>query len=97
MSRVTVRRRFDASAEALFDAWVEPASLAAWMHPGQIVRYRLIERPQRLVFTWRSPDMPGDSLVSVEFHPGPGATEVVVTHEIFDISQPCSRESTRGQ
>ena len=37
-----VRRRFDASAEALFDAWVEPASLAAWMHPGQIVRYRLI-------------------------------------------------------
>jgi len=78
-----VRRQFEASAETLFDAWVEPASLAAWMHPGQIVRYRLIERPQRLVFTWRSPDMPGESLVSVEFHAGPDATEVVVTQEML--------------
>jgi uncharacterized protein YndB with AHSA1/START domain len=111
--KVTVRRRIEASAEKLFDAWLEPASLAAWMHPGgvacstakvdareggafQILThapegatllhsgiYRVIDRPQRLVFTWISPaSRQTESLVSVEFRPGRRATEVVVTHEL---------------
>jgi aminoglycoside 6'-N-acetyltransferase len=108
--KVTVRRRIEASAEKLFDAWLEPASLAAWMHPGgvacstakvdareggafQILThapegatllhsgiYRVIERPQRLVFTWLSPaSRESESLVSVEFRERRRATEVVVT------------------
>lgn len=38
VSRVTVRREIDASADELFDAWLDPASLAAWMRPGDIMR-----------------------------------------------------------
>ncbi len=36
--KVTVRREIEASAEELFDAWLDPASLAAWMRPGDIRR-----------------------------------------------------------
>ena len=36
--RVTVRREINASADDLFDAWLDPASLAVWMCPGDIVR-----------------------------------------------------------
>ena len=36
--RVTVRRAIDASADELFDAWLDPASLALWMRPGDITR-----------------------------------------------------------
>lgn len=35
---VTVRRWIDASAEELFDAWLDPASLAEWMVPRRIDR-----------------------------------------------------------
>lgn len=35
---VVVRRTIAASAEALFDAWLEPAALAIWMRPSA-VRY----------------------------------------------------------
>jgi uncharacterized protein YndB with AHSA1/START domain len=31
MTAVTVRRRIPASADRLFDAWLDPASLAVWM------------------------------------------------------------------
>jgi len=31
MTAVTVRRRIAASADRLFDAWLDPASLAVWM------------------------------------------------------------------
>lgn len=31
---LTVRRSIAASAEELFDAWLDPASLAVWMRPG---------------------------------------------------------------
>ena len=43
MTAVTVSRRIAASAERLFDAWLDPASLAVWMRrddtgePSQIV------------------------------------------------------------
>jgi uncharacterized protein YndB with AHSA1/START domain len=35
---VTVRRKYEATAEELFDAWLDPQSLAAWMRPGGIER-----------------------------------------------------------
>ncbi|CAG0993460.1 hypothetical protein BURK1_02396 [Burkholderiales bacterium] len=109
--RVVVRREIAASAEAIFDAWLDPKALAVWMRPGtaapttatvdarvggryEIVMhtasgpvahrgaYTLVDRPRRLAFTWNSPHA-GDrnSLVTVDFLPRAGATEVVVTHE----------------
>lgn len=106
-----VRREIRASAEELFDAWLDAESLAVWMKPGDTERatvsvdprvggqfeivmhtpkgpvphrgaYREIERPRRLVFTWNSP-YAGEhgSLVTVEFRPAGGATEIVLTHE----------------
>lgn len=36
--QVTVRRVIKASADELFDAWLDPASLAVWMRPGDITR-----------------------------------------------------------
>ena len=35
---LTVRREIAASAEELFDAWLDPASLAVWMRPGDTQR-----------------------------------------------------------
>ncbi len=35
---VVVRRVIEASAEDLFDAWLDPASLAVWMRPTGIAR-----------------------------------------------------------
>lgn len=108
---LTVRRTIAASAEELFDAWLDPESLAVWMRPGptknttvrvdarvggefEIVMhtpggsiphtgtYREIARPRRLVFTWNSEHAHHiDSLVTVEFRPTRGATEIVLTHE----------------
>ena len=44
--------------------------------------YREISRPRRLVFTWNSPYAgETDSLVTVDFRPTKGATEIVITHE----------------
>lgn len=44
--------------------------------------YQVIDRPRRLVFTWNSPFAgQTDSLVTVEFRPKRGATEIVLTHE----------------
>jgi uncharacterized protein YndB with AHSA1/START domain len=48
-------------------------------HRGE---YRAIERPRRLAFTWESPHTGGRaSLVTVDFVPRDGRTEVVITHE----------------
>ncbi len=38
LPRVTVRREIAASAEELFDAWLDPASIAVWMRPPGIAR-----------------------------------------------------------
>jgi uncharacterized protein YndB with AHSA1/START domain len=108
---VVVRRTIAASAEDLFDAFLDPESLAEWMRPGTIHRseartdprvggayevimhadsgrivhagvYRLIDRPRRLVFTWRSPHTgPDDTVVTVDFVKIGKSTEVIVTHE----------------
>ncbi len=109
--KVIVRREIAASAQELFDAWLDPASLAVWMRPSDTKRstvkvdprvggnfeivmhtpggavphtgtYKEIDRPRRLVFTWNSPyALNNDSLVTVEFRPSRGATEIVLTHE----------------
>jgi uncharacterized protein YndB with AHSA1/START domain len=109
--KVVVRREIAAPAQELFDAWLDPASLAVWMRPGDTLRsaikvdprvggnfeivmhtpggavphtgtYKEIDRPRRLVFTWNSPyALNNDSLVTVEFRPSRGATEIVLTHE----------------
>jgi uncharacterized protein YndB with AHSA1/START domain len=108
---VVVRRTIPASPEVLFDAWLDPISLATWMRPGQIrdtrarvdarvggeyeitLRgdsnpivhagvYQVIDRPRRLVFTWRSaPTENRDTLVTVDFRPVDTSTEIIVTHE----------------
>ena len=38
LPKVTVRREIEAPADELFDAWLDPASLAEWMRPGDISR-----------------------------------------------------------
>ena len=46
--------------------------------------YHAIERPQKLVFTWRcdSPEMDiGDSLVTINFQTHSSGTEVILTHD----------------
>jgi uncharacterized protein YndB with AHSA1/START domain len=45
--------------------------------------YRVIEPPQRLVYTWRWEDKPsaGDSVVTIEFHDRGRSTEVVLRHD----------------
>ena len=110
---ITVKRRIAAPAQQLFDAWLNPASLAEWMRPCssgamkstikvdareggafEIVMhvasgpvrhtgvYQTIDAPRRLVFTWNSIHAGNnDSLVTVDFLPDGGATEVVITHE----------------
>jgi uncharacterized protein YndB with AHSA1/START domain len=108
---VSVRREIAASAEELFDAWLDADSLAQWMRPMGIPRttakvdarvggafevvmhgtdgdirhtghYRTIDRPHRLSFTWYSPaTQQRETVVTVEFRPARGKTEVVVTHE----------------
>lgn len=50
-------------------------------HRGE---YRLIERPNKLVFTWESAFSAPGSLVSIEFHKiDPSNTEVKLSHRAF--------------
>jgi len=47
--------------------------------------YRVVEPPKKLVYTWRwenEPDAP-ETLVTVEFFERGGATDLVLTHELF--------------
>jgi len=44
--------------------------------------FESIEAPHKLVYTWRVEPNPGQlELVTVQFEPRDGATEVIVTHE----------------
>src|ERR1700752_2071257 len=44
--------------------------------------YKIVDRPNRLAFTWFSPAAPDhESLVTLEFLPVGPATEVTLTHE----------------
>lgn len=109
--KIVIRRTIAATVDELFDAWLDPESLAQWMHPGTTVRstaivdarvggtfevvmpresgpfrhygeYRVIERNRKLVFTWYShATHDTETLVTVEFHPVSGGTEIVLTHE----------------
>jgi uncharacterized protein YndB with AHSA1/START domain len=48
-------------------------------------KYRAVQPPEKLVFTWRweaEPEL-GETLVTVEFLDRGGSTEVVLTHELF--------------
>lgn len=44
--------------------------------------YRVVERPSKLVYTWKWEESPmGDSVVTVEFHDRGKETEVILRHE----------------
>ena len=44
--------------------------------------YRVVERPSKLVYTWKWEESPmGDSIVTVEFHERGKETEVILRHE----------------
>lgn len=46
--------------------------------------YREVQRPSRLVYTWRWEDGDGsETLVTVEFHDKGSSTDVILTHEGF--------------
>jgi uncharacterized protein YndB with AHSA1/START domain len=96
-------------AERVWQAFTDPAALAAWFWPvraattveidlrvggryriagpgfGMAVsgRYRAIEPPHRLVFTWRWDGEPAETLVTLELVAEPGATRLTVRHEAF--------------
>jgi uncharacterized protein YndB with AHSA1/START domain len=109
---VQVSRRFDASAERVFDAWLDPATAGKWLfatEKGQMVRveidqrvggsfsivdrrdgedvehtgeYLEIDRPRRLVFTFRVPKYSQVSTrVSIDIVPLASGCELTLTHE----------------
>lgn len=43
--------------------------------------YEVVDRPRRLVFSWKAPHLPEPTRVSIEFRGVDGGTEVVLTHE----------------
>jgi uncharacterized protein YndB with AHSA1/START domain len=109
--RARVSRRFDASPEEVFDAWLDPQLAREWFAPGlgemtrveidarvggtfwlaqrrqdQVAEhtgeYLEIDRPRRLVFTWRTPPLPDSSRVIIEIQPLKDGCELTVTHEM---------------
>jgi uncharacterized protein YndB with AHSA1/START domain len=105
---VRIERTFEASAEAVFDAWTSPEVISRWFRPrqgwreadaevdlrvggqvrvvmrtpdGEPVRaggeYTVIERPNRLAFTWTFEDDPSnEQLIELEFTERDGVTTV---------------------
>ncbi len=56
--------------------------------------YRVVDPPKKLVYTWQwedDPDKPSETLVTVEFLERGGATEVVLTHDLFPNEQTRNR------
>jgi uncharacterized protein YndB with AHSA1/START domain len=106
-----VSRRFQASAEEVFDAWLDPELAREWFAPGlgEMTRleidarvggtfwlvqnrdgtlaehtgeYLEIDRPRRLVFTWRTPPVSDTSRVIIEIRPLEAGCELTLTHEM---------------
>ena len=113
-SNLTVRvvHRFNASAERVFDSWLNPEKAGKWLFAtpeGQMVRaeidarvggsfcftdrrdgkdvdhvgeYLEIDRPRRLVFTFRVPEYSADSTqVSIDIVPLATGCELTLIHE----------------
>src|SRR5277367_5150067 len=111
-STLELRREFDASPAAVFDAWMTREQWAAWIGPegmkcevptleprvggryeitlrlasGQVIPvsgvFKVIERPQRLVFSWGwNGDPARQSLVTLEFNARGTRTELVLRQE----------------
>ncbi len=109
--RARVNRRFDAPAQEVFDAWLNPELAREWFAPGlgEMTRvaidarvggafwlvqrrdngeaqhtgeYLEIDRPRRLVFTWRTPPADGVSRVIIEIQPLNDGCELTLTHEM---------------
>jgi uncharacterized protein YndB with AHSA1/START domain len=108
---IQVTRRFDASADRVFDAWLDPARAGKWLFAtptGQMVRveidarvggaftivrrddedvehvgeYLEIDRPRRLVFTFRVPKFSdATTRVSVDIVALANGCELTLTHE----------------
>merc|ERR1711916_219036 len=51
--------------------------------------YRVIDRPNRLVFTWNSPHAAPDSLVTLEFESVETGTRLTLIHEKFPSEASC--------
>lgn len=112
---IRVVRRIAASAERVFDAWIDPVWIGRFMfgphlrdevvvsltneprvggtfdykvtRGGTLIdhtgRYREIERPRRLVFTWGVDAEQGDlSVVTIEFAARGDACELTLTHKL---------------
>jgi len=109
--RAQVTRRFNAPAEDVFDAWLNPELARQWFAPGlgEMTRveidarvggtfwlvqrrgaeeaqhtgeYLEIDRPRRLVFTWRTPPLTASSRVIVEIVPQGEGCELTLQHEM---------------
>jgi uncharacterized protein YndB with AHSA1/START domain len=111
IARVT--RRFEASAERVFDAWLDPEKARRFLFAtpkGEMVRaeidprvggafnfterrgeleaehigeYHEIDRPRRLVFTFRAERNSTDlSRITIDIVPQENGCELVLTHEI---------------
>ena len=60
------------------------------MPPTASGTYREIDAPNRLAYTWDWDDpghAVGETLVTVEFNDMDGATEVVLTHDLFPSAE----------
>lgn len=62
-----------------------------WPHDGE---YLIIDRPNRLQFTWVSAYTQDDSTVTLDFTPKDGGTDVRLTHVRFPSDE--SRDNHKG-
>jgi uncharacterized protein YndB with AHSA1/START domain len=109
--RARITRHVRASAEDVFDTWLNPELARQWFAPGlgEMTRveidarvggtfwlvqrrgadeaqhtgeYLEIDRPRRLVFTWRTPPLAASSRVIIEIAAKAEGCELTLTHEM---------------